>query len=165
MGTCSAVKLESVQEASDAPLWLRHNMEPTFLQCCQTCLQVWRAHQGCNLPNCKSSSKPTSSSRFISCCWHAIVRLCENVDKHSSHRAQAACLQRGPAQLTALYQKVHEVIRHNVTPVSTARPAFCQACVQKLSLRPVGKRLGGVPRLQGPMFCHAIGSLQTTSIL
>ena len=28
MSTCSALQLESVQEASDAPLWLRPSMEP-----------------------------------------------------------------------------------------------------------------------------------------
>ena len=35
MITCNARQLDRVQDASDAPLWLRHSMEPKVLQPCQ----------------------------------------------------------------------------------------------------------------------------------
>ena len=52
----------------------------------------------------------------IPCCWREVVRLCKNVDRHSSHQAEAACLQRGPAR--------RSFIKHIVAPVLTASPSF-----------------------------------------
>ena len=134
MSTCS---LASIQEASDAPLWLRHSMKPRFLQHCQNMpLQVLAYSARMQVAHSKSSSRPTGSSRLISGCWREVVRLRKNVDKHSSRQAQTACSQKDPVHLTALYQKVFTFMRHHVTPAPTARAASCEACAPCLAAKP-----------------------------